>query len=126
MRAAINRLVEGVVGRQDSVDDLALPFNCVIAVQLDHRLASRNGFRSIDLNLIIVLRPNTAAADAVGYTATGLELDREYFRLAETAIPRLAALYPEFKGQAIDLELSGSVERDERQDQLALVLGGIP
>ena len=67
-----------------------------------------------------------AAADAVGYTATGLELDREYFRLAETAIPRLAALYPEFKGQAIDLELSGSVERDERQDQLALVLGGIP
>src|SRR5438046_733038 len=63
-----------------------------------------------------------AAAEAVGYAATGLELDTEYFRLAERAIPRLAALYPEFKGQAIDVELNGSVERDEPQVQLALVL----
>jgi hypothetical protein len=63
-----------------------------------------------------------AAAEAVGYAATGLELDNEYFRLAERAIPRLAALYPEFKGQAIDVELNGSVERDEPQDQLALLL----
>src|SRR6266849_8593652 len=64
-----------------------------------------------------------AAAEAVGYTATGLELDTEYFRLAQKAIPRLAALYPEFKGQAIDVELNGTVERDERQEQLALFLG---
>src|SRR5207245_9756900 len=63
-----------------------------------------------------------AAAKAVGYTATGLELDSEYFRLAEKAIPRLAALYPEFKGQTIDVELNGSAPRDEPQDQLALVL----
>src|SRR5438552_2444213 len=63
-----------------------------------------------------------AAAEAVGYTATGLELDTEYFRLAEHAIPRLASLYPAFKGQAMDVELTGSVERDEPQDQLALVL----
>ena len=47
-------------------------------------------------------------------------------RLAERAIPRLAALYPEFKGQAIDVELNGSVERDEPQDQLALVLAETP
>src|SRR3989441_12055821 len=67
-----------------------------------------------------------AAAEAVGYTATGLELDTEYFRLAERTIPRLAALYPEFKGQAIDVELNGSVERDEPQDQLALVLTETP
>ena len=67
-----------------------------------------------------------AAADAVGYSATGLELDTEYFRLAKNAIPRLAALYPEFKGQAIDDELNGSVERDEPQDQLALVLTETP
>jgi len=67
-----------------------------------------------------------AAAEAVGYTATGLELDTEYFRLAERAIPRLAALYPEFKGQAIDVELNGRVERDDPQDQLALVLGETP
>src|SRR2546426_2508015 len=62
----------------------------------------------------------------VGYTATGLELDSEYFRLAEKAIPRLAALYPEFKGQAIDVELNGSVERDEPEAQLALVLAETP
>src|SRR2546427_6820263 len=67
-----------------------------------------------------------AAARAVGYTATGLELDSEYFRLAEKAIPRLAALYPEFKGQAIDVELNGSVERDEPEAQLALVLAETP
>src|SRR6266702_1489212 len=67
-----------------------------------------------------------AAAKAVGYTATGLELDAEYFRLAEKAIPCLAALYPEFKGQAIDVELNGSVERDEPEAQLALVLAEVP
>ena len=42
------------------------------------------------------------------------------------AYPRLAALYPEFKGQAIDVELNGSVERDQPQAQLALVLGETP
>src|SRR5439155_26871634 len=67
-----------------------------------------------------------AAAEAVGYTATGLELDTEYFRLAQKAIPRLASLYPEFKGQAIDVEPNGSVERDEPEDQLALVLAETP
>ena len=67
-----------------------------------------------------------AAADAVGYIATGLELDTEYFRLAEKAIPRLTALYPEFKGQAIDVELNGSVEQHEPQVQLALVLAETP
>jgi len=67
-----------------------------------------------------------AAAEAVGHTATGLELDAEYFRLAEKAIPRLAALYPEFKGQAIDVELNGSVERGESEDQLALILAETP
>ena len=39
-----------------------------------------------------------AAAEAIGYTATGLELDSEYFHLAEKAIPRLGTLYPHFKG----------------------------
>src|SRR5437870_5729947 len=66
------------------------------------------------------------AAEAVGYSAIGLELDTEYFRLAERAIPRLAALYPEFTGQAIDVELNGQVEGDEPQDQLALVLAETP
>src|SRR6202042_208971 len=39
-----------------------------------------------------------AAAEAVGYDSTGLEIDPAYFQLAEKAIPRLASLYPQFDG----------------------------
>jgi hypothetical protein len=35
---------------------------------------------------------------AVGYDYPGVELDAEYFHLAERALPRLAALDPGFKG----------------------------
>src|SRR5438552_1252172 len=62
-----------------------------------------------------------AAARAVGYRSTGLEVDTEYFRLAERAIPRLAALYPRFKGQEMEVELNGNVER-ESDDQMAATL----
>lgn len=34
-----------------------------------------------------------AAAEAVGYDSVGIELDEQYFRVAEQAIPRLATLY---------------------------------
>jgi len=64
-----------------------------------------------------------AAAKAIGYASTGLELDPEYFHLAEKAIPRLAALYPHFKGQEIEVELNGNVEREAPEGQMALVLG---
>lgn len=63
-----------------------------------------------------------AAAEAVGYASTGLEIDTEYFRLVEKSIPRLAALYPQFKGQEIEIELNGNVERDMPQEQMALML----
>jgi site-specific DNA-methyltransferase (adenine-specific) len=63
-----------------------------------------------------------AAAEAIGYAAIGLELDPDYFRLAQKTIPRLAALYPHFKGQEIKIELNGNVERDDPESQLALVL----
>ena len=62
-----------------------------------------------------------AAASATGYSAIGLEVDAEYFRLAERAIPRLAALYPNFRGQEIEVELKGNVEHAP-EDQLALML----
>ena len=61
------------------------------------------------------------AASAAGYSAIGLEVDAEYFRLAERAIPRLAALYPNFRGQEIEVELKGNVEHAP-EDQLALML----
>jgi hypothetical protein len=43
-----------------------------------------------------------AAADAVGYDAVGVELDAQYFTMAQKAIPRLAALYPGFHGQEFE------------------------
>ena len=62
------------------------------------------------LDPFMVSGSTIAAAEAAGYAAAGLELDTEYFKLAEKAIPRLAALYPEFKGQAIDVELNAGVD----------------
>jgi len=67
-----------------------------------------------------------AAAQAIGYHSTGLEIDTEYFHLAERAIPRLAALYPRFKGQEIEIELNGNVERDAPGQQMALALAEAP
>ena len=63
-----------------------------------------------------------AAAEAVGYTATGLELDTEYFRLAEKAIPGLAELYPDFVGQELQMDAIYGTGQEEETNQLALVL----
>lgn len=63
-----------------------------------------------------------AAADAVGYDAVGVELDAQYFGMAQKAIPRLAALYPGFRGQEIDVELNGHLEHFVAQAQLGLAL----
>ena len=63
-----------------------------------------------------------AAANAVGYPSIGVELDAEYFKLAQKAIPRLAALYPDFSGA--ELEMPGGLSSFEPEDenQMALVL----
>lgn len=55
--------------------------------------------------------------------AVGVEIDGEYFKLAEHSIPRLAALYPDFVGQV--LQMNGDYSAPEREDeqQLAMVLG---
>jgi DNA modification methylase len=63
-----------------------------------------------------------AAAEAVGYDSVGVELDSEYYKLAELSIPRLAALYPDFTGQELRMNGEyGSIEREDKQ-QLAIVL----
>ena len=38
-----------------------------------------------------------AAAAAVGYTALEIEIDQHYYESALEIIPKLAALYPDFK-----------------------------
>lgn len=42
-----------------------------------------------------------AAAAAVGYQSVGVEADAEYYRLAVSAVPRLARLYPGFTGAEV-------------------------
>ena len=63
-----------------------------------------------------------AAAEAVGYASLGVELDAEYFRLAGKAIPCLAALYPDFTGQELEMvtEYASAAVSDEKQMALAL------
>ena len=63
-----------------------------------------------------------AAAEAVGYDSTGLEIDPAYFHLAEKAIPRLARLYPQFNGQQMEIELNGIVQPEESEKQMAMIL----
>jgi site-specific DNA-methyltransferase (adenine-specific) len=67
-----------------------------------------------------------AAARAVGYDAVGVELDAEYFAMAQKAIPRLAALYPNFQGQEIEVELNGYVGHFDAESQLGLALAESP
>jgi DNA modification methylase len=63
-----------------------------------------------------------AAAEAVGYDSVGIEIDEEYFKLAGLSIPRLAALYPSFTGQELQMNGEyGSIKRADEQ-QLAMVL----
>jgi site-specific DNA-methyltransferase (adenine-specific) len=63
-----------------------------------------------------------AAAEAVGYNSIGIEVDHEYFKLAECSIPRLAALYPDFIGAELQMNGDyGAVERNDER-QLAMVL----
>lgn len=62
-----------------------------------------------------------AAAEAVGYESIGLELDARYFQLAQRAIPRLAALYPNFWGQETEVQLNGNVEF-ETENQTSFIL----
>jgi site-specific DNA-methyltransferase (adenine-specific) len=45
---------------------------------------------------------SVAAAIAVGYDASGVELDEDYFAAAKAAIPALASLYPEHRGAELD------------------------
>src|SRR6266536_1787961 len=60
-----------------------------------------------------------AAVEAIGYQAVGVELDREYFRSAEKAIPRLAALYPSFVGQELQMESGYGTAQAGDEKQLA-------
>lgn len=67
-----------------------------------------------------------AAAEAVGYDSAGVELDKEYFQMAEQAIPRLASFYPTFKGESIEMNGDYGPPVGVAKNQLALSLAETP
>lgn len=56
-----------------------------------------------------------AAAQAVGYDAIGIEIDPAYFAAAKTVIPRLAALYPDCRGDALESDPETPPAADQRR-----------
>ena len=67
-----------------------------------------------------------AAAEAIGYDAIGVELDRAYFQQAERTIPRLAALYPDFTGDDLMMNASLPALGFDDSQQMSLVLAEQP
>jgi DNA modification methylase len=63
-----------------------------------------------------------AAAEAIGYESVGIELDEQYFALAKRAVPQLAALYPHFTGEELELFTDYSTPLETDQTQMPLVL----
>lgn len=61
-----------------------------------------------------------AAVSFLGYDGIGIEIDPEYYALAEQAIPQLTALYPGMTGETLDCpEANGT--RPEYQEQLVFL-----
>ncbi len=63
-----------------------------------------------------------AAAQTIGYDAIGIEVDAQYFSLAEEAIPRLAALYPDFRGEELEMQADYRSPEPDDEKQMALLL----
>jgi len=63
-----------------------------------------------------------AAAEAVGYRSIGVEIDQAYFRLAEAAIPKLAALYPAFVGDRLEFDRTDYTAETVEEAQLTMAL----
>ena len=58
----------------------------------------------------------------MGYESIGVELDEGYFQLAERAIPQLAALYPNLKGDDLDAVAEGTTLRVQPAGQMDFAL----
>lgn len=61
-----------------------------------------------------------AACMALKIEATGIELDEQYFTMAQKAVPQLAALYPGFDGSTLEIDPPVAVST-EFAEQLSLL-----
>ena len=64
-----------------------------------------------------------AACDALRISSIGIELDPTYFALARRAIPDLAALYPGYFGETI--EMATVVKSPAAETEQMLLLGAV-
>jgi hypothetical protein len=67
-----------------------------------------------------------AAAEAVSYRSVGIEIDKDYFRLAETSFPKLVALYPPFQGDELEFDSSNYPQEAVEESQLTIGLAEPP
>ena len=67
-----------------------------------------------------------AAAEAVGYDSIGIEIDEQYFQLANQAVPQLAKLYPHFQGEETAFEASYSEPVSVNGQQMDFALAERP
>jgi len=56
-----------------------------------------------------------AACQAVGYDSVGVEVDEEYFAALESNIQTLAALYPKFKGEALEMPIERGTTNERKR-----------
>ncbi len=63
-----------------------------------------------------------AAAEAVGYSSIGIEIDEQFFQLANEAVPLLAKLYPHFRGTETAFEASYSEPVPVNRQQIDFAL----
>ena len=55
-------------------------------------------------------------------SSVGIGIDKDFFRLAETAIPKLAALYPTFDGACLEFDSSDYPQEAVAESQLTMAL----
>ena len=61
-----------------------------------------------------------AAASSLGVDAIGMEIDPEFYALAEKAIPQLAALYPTMKGEQLECLETNGVQKEYLEQMVLL------